>query len=256
MKYLLPFFQWLLGLSVLVASFAVLTLTPIGSLFFLIASFIILPPTNSRLNNITKDKLNRFSSVILSLLLLICGLFFLNKYNTEFFSLNRDDILIEIEQNISEKDYLSAISIAQRYLLVNDDELNYLHDLAKEKQQVLESEERLRQYVEGVVQKAREHHEQVAQTRIKDQNEIDDKRKSEISRQFSSWNGSHRNLVSHIKRQMNDPSSFEHVETVYWDKGNHLIVRTTFRGKNAFGGVVLNSVTAKVSLDGKVRPCK
>ncbi|MGC9422697.1 hypothetical protein [Vibrio sp.] len=77
-------------------------------------------------------------------------------------------------------------------------------------------------------------------------------RNQNISRQFSSWNGSHRNLVSHIKRQMNDPSSFEHVETVYWDKGNHLIVRTTFRGKNAFGGVVLNSVTAKVSLDGKV----
>jgi hypothetical protein len=32
---------------------------------------------------------------------------------------------------------------------------------------------------------------------------------------------------------------------------DHLIVNTTFRGKNAFGGVVKNTVKAKVSLDGE-----
>ena len=42
------------------------------------------------------------------------------------------------------------------------------------------------------------------------------------------------------------------VETTFWDKGDHLIVVTKFRGKNAFGGVVLNSVTAKCDLDGNV----
>jgi len=51
---------------------------------------------------------------------------------------------------------------------------------------------------------------------------------------------------------MNDPDSYDHVETVYWDRGDHLVVRTTFRGKNAFGGIVKNSVKAKVSLDGQV----
>jgi len=51
---------------------------------------------------------------------------------------------------------------------------------------------------------------------------------------------------------MNDPDSYDHVETVYWDKGDHLIVRTTFRGKNAFGGIVRNSTRAKVDLDGNV----
>ena len=52
---------------------------------------------------------------------------------------------------------------------------------------------------------------------------------------------------------MNDPDSYEHVRTVYWDRGDHLVVMTTFRGKNAFGGVVTNSVKARVSLDGQVQ---
>ena len=73
-------------------------------------------------------------------------------------------------------------------------------------------------------------------------------RKKKIDRQFSSWDGSHRNLERYIKKLMNDPSSYDHVETVYWDRGNCLIVKTTFRGKNAFGGVVINSIKAKVDI--------
>jgi hypothetical protein len=77
-------------------------------------------------------------------------------------------------------------------------------------------------------------------------------RKEKIESQFSAWNGAHRNLESLIKQSMNDPDSFKHVETVYWDKGDHLIVQTTFRGRNAFGGMVKNTVLAKVSLEGQI----
>ena len=77
-------------------------------------------------------------------------------------------------------------------------------------------------------------------------------RKEQIEKNFSSWDGSHRGLTELIKKSMNDPKSYEHVETVYWDKGDYLLVKTTFRGKNAFGGVVPNSVTAKVDLNGNV----
>jgi hypothetical protein len=69
---------------------------------------------------------------------------------------------------------------------------------------------------------------------------------------FSFWDGSHRGLKELIKKSMNDPKSFEHVETRYTDNGDHFLVTTTFRGKNAFGGVVLNSVKAKTDLDGNV----
>jgi len=77
-------------------------------------------------------------------------------------------------------------------------------------------------------------------------------RKKQIEDQFSAWDGSHRNLEKVIKKAMNDPDSYEHDETVYWDRGDHLVVKTTYRGKNAFGGVVRNFVKAKVSLSGQV----
>jgi ribosomal protein S20 len=78
------------------------------------------------------------------------------------------------------------------------------------------------------------------------------KRKEQLQAQFSAWDGSHRGLERLIKKLMNDPDSYEHVETVYWDKGDHLVVKTSFRGKNAFGGLVLNWVKAKVDLEGNV----
>ena len=77
-------------------------------------------------------------------------------------------------------------------------------------------------------------------------------RKEQIEQQFSNWDGSHFGLTRLIKKTMNDPSSYEHIKTVYVDKGDYLIVRTTFRGKNKLGALVVNSVTARVDLDGNV----
>ncbi len=73
-----------------------------------------------------------------------------------------------------------------------------------------------------------------------------------IQRQFSAWDGSHRNLERLIKAAMNDPDSYEHDETRYIDNGDTLTVLTSYRGKNAFGGVVRASVTAVVDLEGNV----
>jgi len=73
-----------------------------------------------------------------------------------------------------------------------------------------------------------------------------------LSKGFSAWDGSHIKLTEVIKESMNNPDSYEHVETVYFDQGDHLIVNQTFRGKNAFGGTVKNTVKAKVSIDGEV----
>ncbi|MBC23617.1 MAG: hypothetical protein CMJ32_06845 [Phycisphaerae bacterium] len=77
-------------------------------------------------------------------------------------------------------------------------------------------------------------------------------RKERLSDGFSGWGGSHLALAKLIKAGMNNPESYDHVETVYWDNGDHLIVKTTFRGTNAFGGVVTNWVRAKTDLDGNV----
>ena len=77
-------------------------------------------------------------------------------------------------------------------------------------------------------------------------------RQKKIESCFSAWDGSHTNLTRIIKKSMNDPKSYNHDKTVYWDKGDHLIVKTTFRGKNAFGGVVVNWISAKSDLDGNI----
>jgi hypothetical protein len=77
-------------------------------------------------------------------------------------------------------------------------------------------------------------------------------RKERIGKHFSAWDGSHRALEKLIKSSMNDPDSYDHDETMYWDMDDHLVVKMTFRGKNAFGGVIKNWVKAKVTLDGEV----
>lgn len=77
-------------------------------------------------------------------------------------------------------------------------------------------------------------------------------RKKRLEGGFSAWDGSHRGLTKVIKEAMNDPKSYEHADTKFWDMGDHLVVTTTYRGKNAFGGVVKNWVKAKTDLDGNV----
>ncbi|MGN6604544.1 MAG: hypothetical protein ACTHK8_18945 [Ginsengibacter sp.] len=75
-----------------------------------------------------------------------------------------------------------------------------------------------------------------------------------IKKQFSEWDGSNVNLVKYVKENMNDPESFEHVETVYWDlkDKNQIKVRMTFRGKNGFGALMKQSVVAYIDYSGKI----
>jgi hypothetical protein len=77
-------------------------------------------------------------------------------------------------------------------------------------------------------------------------------RKDEIEKHFSVWDGSHNELTAYIKKQMNDPGSYQHVRTQYFDKGDHLVVITEFRGKNAFGALIRNVLAAKVDLKGNI----
>ncbi len=77
-----------------------------------------------------------------------------------------------------------------------------------------------------------------------------ERRNANIKAQFSAWDGSHRELERVIKKTMNDPDSYKHVETVYAEGSDGILVKTTFRGKNAFGGVVTNWVRAKFSYSG------
>ena len=77
-------------------------------------------------------------------------------------------------------------------------------------------------------------------------------RKEDLEKQFSPYDGSHNGLTELIKKNMPDPESYEHVETRFSDKGDHIFVVTKFRGKNGFGGYVFQTVSANVDFKGNV----
>lgn len=80
------------------------------------------------------------------------------------------------------------------------------------------------------------------------QESIDPRRKT-IEKCFSGWDGSHMKLELIVKKSMNDPKSYEHDETKFFDMKDHLVVITSFRGRNGFGGMVRNFVKAKTDIN-------
>lgn len=73
-----------------------------------------------------------------------------------------------------------------------------------------------------------------------------------IEAQFSAWDGSHRKVVEAVERVLNDPGSFEHLETRTMKGSNYpktFIVSMEYTAKNAFGGRVRNTVVCEVSVE-------
>lgn len=70
----------------------------------------------------------------------------------------------------------------------------------------------------------------------------------------SSWDGSCLPVEQHLEKTMNDPDSYEHVETKYVpnDDTTAVVLITKIRGKNAFGAKILTSYVAKVDMNGTV----
>lgn len=68
--------------------------------------------------------------------------------------------------------------------------------------------------------------------------------------QFRSIDGSNILVVNFVKKLMNDPNSFEHINTTVYktDDRAFLDVVMMYRGKNAFGAKVVNTIKARVSL--------
>lgn len=69
---------------------------------------------------------------------------------------------------------------------------------------------------------------------------------------FSGWDGAYRPLEKIIKKSMNDDDSYKHIETritqLEFVKDPHATIKTTFKGKNAYGGIVKETVTARVNI--------
>jgi hypothetical protein len=109
-------------------------------------------------------------------------------------------------------------------------------------------------------QKQKEEQERIAQERkIEQERKMEEMRiaqeefnkKEERRKGFhclSPWNGSHRQTVELIKKNLKDPKSFEHIETRITpvENGNH-VVFTKYRAKNSFGGYVVETQPSAIS---------
>lgn len=56
-------------------------------------------------------------------------------------------------------------------------------------------------------------------------------------------------LARRVKNNMNNPDSFEHVESRYADDGDRVYILMTYRGENAYGATVTEQVEALVDYD-------
>lgn len=74
---------------------------------------------------------------------------------------------------------------------------------------------------------------------------------AELMADFSAYDGAYTPLEIKIKANLNDPSSYEHIETKYGhilhgEARPHMDVETSFRNINGYGAKVINKVRAKV----------
>lgn len=70
---------------------------------------------------------------------------------------------------------------------------------------------------------------------------------------LSGWDGSYRPLIKLVKDRMNDPESFEHVETRTGDYGDSFFYMSMkYRGKNGFGGIITRYIDVKVDYNGNI----
>jgi hypothetical protein len=78
-------------------------------------------------------------------------------------------------------------------------------------------------------------------------------RAERLQRNFDPWDGSHINLVKYLKENLNDPDSYEHVDTRYWDvSDSDIVVLMKYRAKNAFGGKILGAIKARTDINGNI----
>jgi hypothetical protein len=157
--------------------------------------------------------------------------------------------LISIWKSMGDKDINEAFKIARSEVILTDlqtvpteqyqNNLNLYTELAKLNPETAEFKEKIAFYTS----KANE--EKIKTDAI-------NARKKLIEGAFSKWDGSHLALERAVISSMNDPDSYEHVNTSYKDYGDYVFVLTKFRGKNAFGGIVVDSMSAKASVNGEI----
>ena len=154
-----------------------------------------------------------------------------------------------------ENDSLAMISNYTSYLISKLNEEKFKKDYPNDKHLKLETldykllDENKNPIVSTISEKEKKEIEKSIIDLIYDSKTETEYTNSNPEDQFSKWDGSHKKLTEYIKSQMNDPDSYEHVETKAATKSNHILVVTTIRGTNAYGGKITTTYQAKCDKD-------
>ena len=100
----------------------------------------------------------------------------------------------------------------------------------------------------------------MAEFKEQDKSRLESARRENISLRFqqnlSGWDGSFPQLVFAVKETMHDPGSFKHVKTTFsvqsYDGDGIIYVSMTYRGKNAYGATVTDTIGIHCTPDGKL----
>lgn len=281
--------SWMVAVIFLLVGLVTIFMTPLGGLCLALLGLLFLPPVRRMLFKKTNIHIKTGTRLFVSFLFFVGGAYFINvsmdkdmleyqvardKDNLARFSKDRDLILSELNALYNAADYGSVLSEGQAYKVSEDDELMALLVKAKEAMAKKRNEQLTEELLAQVklvpteeTLKNRDLYQKLLTLNpsnsafknklsfyqgILDESAALNNRQKIIERSFSSWDGSHTNLVTMVKKAMNDPDSFEHDETRYWDNGDYLVVQMSYRGKNGFGGVVRNSIRVKTSLNGQI----
>jgi hypothetical protein len=240
---------WIFGVLFALFSLAhFLSGSPVPASLLAVGAAVLLPPVREYVFQKSKYVLPGSARAVVALVLFAASAYFLSAQASQrtnqrlsAFRSNPDEVLAAVRAALSSQEWRKAIALAQDYLPAKNAELEQLSKTAKAEQTKLE---------QAAAEKIAEERRQAAAA---DQSKKElEARKKVLEAQFSAWDGSHRGLERYIKKHMNNPSSYEHVETKYLDKGDHLMLITKFRGTNAFGAIVTNTIAAKVDMAGNV----
>ena len=189
------------------------------------------------------------------------------------FSQNKLKILVEIERQLADNQFREAATTINKFMLVTKDpdvgRLQYRADLQvmrldlKENEAGLSLERRSAIYTAMMAEEPAKREEYQAKLKVVEAT-LEAQRQEQqkaamrasmqagLAGQFSSFDGSHRNVEKVLKAGLKDPSSYQHVSTSYVVNETTITVYTTYRAKNSFNALITGLVTATVDANGNV----
>lgn len=213
-----------------------------------------------------------------------------NHKTKEYFTQNREQIIQSLKLSMLDKDYESVLSESEKYVsLLDDEKLTKIYaeaskmlkyNLAKKILAKLktiptkeyENNRKLYQALADLYPKNIKYKNKVDFYELKQESQLKKRKKQlkkrkkeealakarkEKERNFYKYrkdriDGLIANVQSYLKKNMRDPDSFEVIKRDYrvYDNKNHVKIIIVYRGRNGFGGMVVNRYEQKMTLDG------